>query len=430
MRQSQLFTKTRKEAPKDEEAKNAQLLIRAGFINKEMAGVYDLLPLGWRVVQNIKRIVNEEMERLGSSELLMSTIQNKETWEKTDRWSDEKVDIWFKSALKSGTEVGFGWSHEEPITSMMREHIASFRDLPRFVHQFQNKLRNETRAKSGIMRCREFIMKDMYSYTVDEAEHMDFYNKTTDAYMNVYARVGLGDITYVTSASGGVFTDKFSHEFQTLCEAGEDVIYVHKEKKLALNEEIFSDETLQKLGEAKENFEMKKAAEVGNIFTFGTGKSEELDLYFTDKDGEKKGVFLGSYGIGITRLMGVLAEVFGDDKGLVWPKEVAPFGVHLVLVSTSEEGKSAAEDIYKMLTDAGIEVLFDDRQDRAGVKFNDADLIGNPIRLSVSKRTLANGQAEMKARKEAEATFVPLDGVVQAVREKLEALKSAEQTYP
>jgi prolyl-tRNA synthetase len=411
MRQSALFTKTRKEAPADETAKNAELLIRGGFIHKEMAGVYDLLPLGLRVIQKIKKIVSEEMEDLGSSEILMSTIQNKEIWEKTDRWSDEKVDIWFKSALKSGTEIGFGWSHEEPITAMMRSHIASYSDLPRFVHQFQNKLRNETRAKSGIMRCREFIMKDMYSYAVDEAEHMDFYNKATDAYMNVYQRLGLGDITYITSASGGVFTDKFSHEFQTICEAGEDMIYVHKDKKLALNAEIFNTETLEKLGKKKEDFEEKKTAEVGNIFTFGTGKCEELDLYYTDKDGTKKGVFLGSYGIGVTRLMGVIAEIFSDEKGLIWPKEIAPYRVHLVLVSNKEEVKGHAEEIYKTFITEGVEVLFDDRDARAGEKFADSDLIGIPTRIVIGDKT-AGGMLEVKDRRSGVVTQQTIEDVL------------------
>src|SRR3989344_4924746 len=312
MRQTQLFTKTRKEAPADETSKNAQLLIRAGYIHKELAGVYSILPLGLKVVNKIKKIVSEEMEKLGSNELIMSTMQNKALWEMTDRWSDEKVDIWFKSQLKNGNEVGFGWSHEEPITNLMKYHISSYNDLPVYVHQFQTKLRNETRAKSGMMRGREFVMKDMYSYTTSEKEHMDFYNKATDAYMKIFERVGLGDITYITSASGGFFTDKFSHEFQTLGDSGEDNVYVHKKEKVAFNEQIFNDETLSKMGYQKSDFEMRKTAEVGNIFTFGTKKCEEMGLFFNDKEGNKKPVYLGSYGIGITRLMGVIPEIFSD----------------------------------------------------------------------------------------------------------------------
>ncbi len=406
MRQSQLFTKTRKEAPTDEVSKNAQLLIKAGFINKEMAGVYSLLPLGFLVVSKIKEIVNEEMKNLGSNELLMSTIQGKEIWEKTDRWSDEKVDVWFKSELKNGSQVGFGWSHEEPITDMMKSHVGSYNDLPRYVHQFQNKLRNEVRAKSGIMRCREFIMKDMYSYSTTEDEHMNFYNKTIDSYKNIFEKVGLGDITYVTSASGGVFTDKFSHEFQTVCDAGEDNVYIHKDGKTALNEEVFNDKTVSDLGLDKSDFELKKTAEVGNIFTFGTKKCEELELYFTDKDGNKKPVFLGSYGIGITRLMGVLAEVFGDDKGLVWPKEVSPFTIHLVRLGVNEGTTTFADKLYVDLRKKGFEVLYDDRDLRPGEKFADSDLIGIPVRFVVSDKTVAENKIEVKMRIGGEAELL------------------------
>jgi prolyl-tRNA synthetase len=366
--------------------------------------------------KKIKDIVSEEMEKLGSTEILMSTLQNKEIWEKTNRWSDEQVDIWFKSTLKSGTEVGFGWSHEEPITNLMKNHISSYQDLPRVVHQFQNKLRNEVRAKSGIMRCREFIMKDMYSYARSEEEHMEFYNRTIEAYMNVYRALGLGDITYVTSASGGVFTDKFSHEFQTLCEAGEDVVYLHKDGTQALNEEIFNEETLEKLGAKKEDFEARKAAEVGNIFTFGTKKCEELEVYFRDSDGEQKPVFLGSYGIGVTRLMGVITEVFADENGLVWPESVAPYKAHLLVLGENEGVKELAEEVYKTLTTEGVEVLFDDRNLRAGEKFADADLLGIPTRIIVSDKTIEKKMFEVKNRKTGEITHKTLEHLLQELQ--------------
>ena len=410
---SQLFTKTRREAPADESSRNAQLLIQAGFIHKEMAGVYSYLPLGLRVIQKIKQIVAQEMEALGSVEILMSTIQNKETWEKTNRWSDEAVDVWFKSQLKNGNEIGFGWSHEEPITDMMKEHVASYTDLPRYVHQFQNKLRNEVRAKSGIMRCREFIMKDMYSYALNEEQHMNFYTKATDAYMNVFRRVGLGENTFVTSASGGLFTDKFSHEFQTLCEAGEDVIYVHKDGKQALNGEIFTDETVQKMGLEKADFEQKKAAEVGNIFTFGTKKCQELGLYYTDAKGAKQPVFLGSYGIGISRLMGVITEVFADEKGMVWPVTVAPYDAYVVMLDGKDK---EAEEVIAALEKEGKEVLYDDRADcSAGEKFADADLIGIPWRVVVSKRTVGKNIVELRNRKTGEVELVSHEQVAKRI---------------
>jgi prolyl-tRNA synthetase len=416
MRQSQLFTKTRREAPADETAKNAQLLIRAGYIHKEMAGVYALLPLGLRVVNNIRKVISEEMEKLGSVEISMTALQNKEIWKKTNRWDDEQVDVWFKSNLKSGGEVGFGWSHEEPITEMMESFISSYNDLPRYVHQFQNKLRNEVRAKSGIIRCREFLMKDMYAYSATDEQNMEFYNKTTEAYLEVFRRVGLGEITFVTSASGGFFTDKFSHEFQTLCETGEDNIYVHKEKKMAVNEEIYNKENLEKMGEKMEDFEKKKAAEVGNIFNFGTGKSEQMGLYFKDKEGNKKPVFLSSYGIGVTRLMGVLVEVFADEKGIIWPEEVAPFKYHLVEISSEDpEVRKKAEEIYQKL---GAEnCLYDDRDLRAGEKFADADLIGLPLRIVVSEKTLAENKAELKRRAEKDSKLISIEEISSLLKE-------------
>ncbi len=413
MKQSQLFSKTRKEAPADEAAKNAKLLIRAGYIHKEMAGVYSYLPLGLRVLTKIRSIVAKEMEKLGSGEIIMSAIQAKEIWQLTERWSDDKVDVWFKSALKSGNEIGFGWSHEEPITSMMKGHISSYKDLPRYVHQFQTKLRNEARAKSGIMRCREFLMKDMYSYSRDEKEHTDFYNKTIDAYLSVFKIVGLGKSTFVTSASGGFFTDKFSHEFQTLCDAGEDEIYVHKDGTQALNSEIFTDETLSKLNAKREDFELKKAAEVGNIFTFGTKKCEQLGLSFIDQDGTKKPVFLGSYGIGISRLMGVVAEVFSDQNGLVWPKEIAPFNVHLIEINPKADPKvrAEAERIYKLLSAKGVEVLWDDREATAGQKFADSDLMGIPMRYVVSAKTIEAKSVEQKERATGKIEMLPISSI-------------------
>ncbi len=405
MRQSQLFTKTRKEVPSDEVSKNAQLLIRAGFIQKEMAGAYSLLPLGLRVVEKIKQIVREEMNRIGGQELIMTTLQRKELWERTDRWDDEKVDVWFKSELKSGGEVGFGWSHEEPITDMMTQFIGSYRDLPVYVYQFQTKLRNELRAKSGIMRGREFIMKDLYSYSVDEASHKKFYDKVIEAYHRVFERAGIGDKTFFTFASGGAFT-QFSHEFQTLTDSGEDVVYLDKEKKIAVNKEVLNDDVLKDLGLSRENLVEVKSAEVGNIFSFGDVKSKQLDLYFKDESGNNTPVILGSYGIGVTRLMGVVVELLSDDKGIVWPKEIAPFQVHLVRLGTGEEVTRSADELYADLRKKGIEVLYDDRELHPGEKFADSDLIGIPVRFVVSEKTVAKNKVEVKYRSSSDSELL------------------------
>ncbi len=393
-RQSQLFTKTRKEAPKDEVSKNAQLLIRAGYVHKEMAGVYAYLPLGLRVQNNIKEIVREEMEKIGGQEIIMTSLQRKELWEKTKRWDDEVVDVWFKTELKAGGDIGLAWSHEEPIADMMKNYVASFRDLPIFVYQFQTKLRNELRAKSGIMRGREFVMKDMYSFCLDEAEHTRFYNSTIEAYKRVYERLGIGADTFVTFASGGAFT-QFSHEFQTIAETGEDVIYINREKGIAINEEVLNEATLKELAITRADLEEVKTAEVGNIFNFGTQKSEDLGLFYTNDKGEQIPVWMGSYGIGITRVMGLLAEKFSDAKGLVWPEQVAPFRVHLVeLQSDNVDVRAEAAEVYRELTEAGVPVLWDDRDVRAGEKFADSDLIGIPLRVVVSEKTLAAGKFE------------------------------------
>jgi len=408
MRLSQLFTKTSKQVPADETAKNAQLLIQAGYIHKEMAGVYAYLPLGLRVLEKIKQIVREEMNALGSQELIMTNLQRKELWEITDRWDDDKVDVWFKGELKNGTPVGFAWSHEEPITMMMKNYISSYRDLPTGVYQFQVKLRNELRAKSGIMRGREFIMKDLYSYSKSDEEHQKFYDSVSEAYHKVFERVGLGDITFTTYASGGAFT-QFSHEFQTITDAGEDTIFLDRDKKLAINKEVYNDEILQQLGLNKSELEEVKAAEVGNIFSFGTVKSEQLGLYFTDEDGNEKPVVLGSYGIGVTRLMGVIAEHFADDKGLVWTPAVAPALVYLARLGESEPVVKAAEELYNRLTDNGVEVLYDDRDARPGEKFADADLLGIPYRVVISDKTVAAGNYELKPRSESEARQVSAD---------------------
>jgi prolyl-tRNA synthetase len=406
MKQSRLFTKTRKEVPADEVAKNAQLLIRAGYVAKEMAGVYSYLPLGLRVLENIKTIVREEMDAIGGQELIMTALQRKEIWERTNRWSDEMVDVWFKSELKAGGEVGFGWSHEEPIGEMMKSYVSSYKDLPVYVYQFQTKLRNELRAKSGIMRGREFVMKDMYSFSVGEEDHTAFYNATIEAYTRIFKRLGIGDDTFITFASGGAFT-KFSHEFQTITDAGEDVICINREKDIAINEEVATDETLKELGVSRDELEKVKTAEVGNIFNFGRQKAEDIGLFYKNEAGENIPVWMGSYGIGITRLIGVIVEKFSDEKGIVWPEAVAPYLVHLVELSGDDaEIKDFADGIYNTFKDNGIDVLYDERNVRAGEKFNDSDLLGLPYRVVVSRKTKEEGKFEVVERSTGEVLYL------------------------
>ena len=400
MRQSHLFTKTKRENPTEEVSRNAQLLLRGGYIYKEMAGVYAYLPLGLRVIKKIEQIIREEMNAIGGQEVTLTALQEKETWEKTNRWSDEVVDVWFKTALKNDTAVGLGFTHEEPLTKLMKEFIASYRDLPKSVYQFQTKFRNETRAKSGIMRTREFVMKDLYSFSKNKAEHDEFYERVKQAYATIFNRIGIGEKTFLTFASGGAFS-QYSHEFQTVTEAGEDIIYVDQEKGIAVNKEVFTDEVIGNLGLEKEKLVEQKAVEVGNIFTLGTRFSEAFDLSFIDEGGEKQPVFMGSYGIGPGRLIGTIVETLSDEKGIVWPQAVAPFDVHLIQMRDTEPVKKEAERLYTLLQKQGISVLFDDRvETSAGEKLTDADLLGMPLRVVVSERSLEKGGVELKKRTE------------------------------
>lgn len=415
MRMSQLFTKTSKNVPGDEQARNAQLLIQAGFIHKEMAGVYAFLPLGKRVLDNIANIVREEMNAIGGQEVQMTVLQPQEIFEKTDRWDDKKVDNWFKTKLSNGTELGMGLTHEEPIVDSMKDFVSSYKDLPILVYQIQTKFRNEKRAKSGLLRGREFTMKDMYSLARTQEEHDELYEKVAAAYIRVYDRLGIGEFTYRTYADGGIFTKRFSDEFQTISPIGEDTIYVHEGKKIAFNEEIMSDETLKKMGVSRDELVEKRGVEVGNIFPLESKYSDALDLYYDDESGTQQSIIMGCYGIGVSRLVGMLAEHFSDAKGLAWPQEVAPAQVYLAPVGTSEGVASASEDLYKSLTQAGVDVLYDDRDVRPGEKFADADLIGIPYRVVVSEKTLASNQYEVKARTEDETQLLDKDSVIKTV---------------
>ena len=411
MRHTNIFTKTRKEYPKDELAKNAQILIKAGYVHKEMAGVYSYLPFGIRVLENIKKIAREEMNAQDGQEMIMSSLQKKDIWEITDRWNDETVDIWFKSKLKNGTDIGFGWSHEEPITDMMKNFITSYKDLPLYTYQFQTKFRNELRSKSGIMRGREFVMKDLYSYSKNEEEHTVFYNKMIEAYVRFYDRVGLGKDTFVTVASGGVFTKNISHEFQTICDAGEDIVFIDREKKNAINKEA-ALESLPNL----DTFDTVKTAEVGNIFSFGGDKSEQMGLLFMDADGKNKPVILGSYGIGITRVMGVIVEKYSDEKGLIWPKNISPYQIEIVslLKERNDKVHQESEKIYNLLKDK-YEILLDDRNLGAGPKMVDADLYGIPLQIIIGDKSLAKENVEIKNRQTGEIIEVNINDVKQKI---------------
>lgn len=558
MKRSQLFTKTRKDAPSDEVARNAQLLIRAGFIHKEMAGVYAYLPLGLRVIENIKQIVREEMNNIDGQEVAMTTLQPRDIWEKTDRWDDAKVDNWFKTKLANGTELGVGLTHEEPIVDVLSDYVSSYKDLPLSVYQIGPKFRNELRAKSGLLRGREFLMKDMYSFARTQSEHEEIYENTASAYFKVYKRLGIGDITFRVKADGGIFTEKYSDEFQTISTVGEDTLFQVPETDIYYNEEVapsrapgvdkgeeekplqevegkdvvgvealakflnipvekttktmlyqaddgriiaaavrggydvniiklrkvigaktinladedtvkrvtgaevgyagllnlpkdivvvidescsnrvnfemgankthshtinvnwgrdlpipneFHDIKIAKKGdidpETGQQYVLSRAVEVGNIFPLETKYTDALDVYFNDDNGQKQSIIAGCYGIGISRLMGVITEHFADDKGLVWPDNIAPFRVYLVQIGdTADQAKS----VYDTLQNAGITVLWDDRDERPGVKFADAELIGLPHRIVVSDKL--DGQIEYQSRTDSNSELLTIEALV------------------
>ena len=408
MQQSTLKIHTRKEAPSDEISKNAKLLIRAGFINKHMAGVYEFLPLGYRSLQKIIQVIREEMNALGAHEVLLSSLQNPEIWKKTQRWDGATDEVWFKSKLNVGGDVGLGFTHEEALTDAMRHHISSYKDVPSYLYQFQTKFRNETRAKSGIMRTREFIMKDAYSFSRDKAQHDAFYEACAAAYLTIYARLGLKEVVYRTFSDGGTFS-KFSDEFQVVCDAGEDTIYVCERKNMALNKEVYNDDVLKDLGIERSEVIEKKAVEVGNIFTLGTRFAEALDLYYLDEQGKKQPVFMGSYGIGPARLLGTIVEIFAQENGMILPDTVAPFDIHLVQLG---DITLQAKKVYDVLRACGKDVLWDDRMGvSAGEKFADADLLGMRRRIIISDKSIQAGGVEYIDRSTEEKKIIEVDSL-------------------
>lgn len=415
MLQSQLFTKTLREAPRDELAKNAQFLIRGGFIDKLMAGVYSFLPLGLRVINKIENIIREEMNAIGGEEILMPALHPLENYQITKR---DGIDVLFHTDIVTGQKAVLGQSHEEIVVPLLQKFIDSYKDLPRAVYQIQTKFRNELRPKSGIFRGREFIMKDLYSFHADEKDFEQYYEKAGEAYKKIFNRLDIGQKTYYTYASGGTFS-KYSHEFQTLTEAGEDTIYICKKCSIAINDEIITDlgGACPKCGDSKIALKGEKAIEVANIFPLNTRFSDPFGLVYKDAEGTENPVIMGCYGIGITRLMGVVTELHTDESGIVWPGAVAPFSVHIIeIVSKNENIKSSCKIMYEKLVSSGVEVLYDDRDDKtAGEKFADSDLIGVPWRIVVSDKTMKDKKIEVKKRGEKEVSLMEFDSFLKLV---------------
>jgi prolyl-tRNA synthetase len=421
MRMSQLFTKTLKNPPADAETANARLLIQGGFVDQEMAGVYTWLPLGLAVLRKVEQIVREEMDRIGGMEIFMPSLQPKEYWTTTNRW--EGVDILFKLKSQTDKEYALGCSHEEVVTPLAQKSARSYKDLPFAVYQINTKFRDELRAKSGVLRGREFRMKDMYSFHATQESLTKFYNQVLEAYVKAYERCGLH--VKVVQASGGIFTQNPSHEFQALTDAGEDMLIACKNCDFGQNTEVATYKEGDTCPKCDGTLAQMKGVEVGNIFDLGTKYSDAFDFNFTDEDGTQKRVLMGCYGIGTTRLVGSIVEVHNDDRGIIWPKSVAPFQVHLVSLSSKDSEmqdriQEESADLYDALTAAGIDVLWDDREASPGAKLADADLLGMPLRLLVSEKTLKDESIEWKVRAASDAKLVAVENVVDEVKGFLE----------
>lgn len=399
---SRFYAPTKRDAAKQDSV-NAYLLSKAGYISQVAAGVYALLPLAVRSLQKIEQIVREEMNSIGGNEVVFSALQPKSTWEKSGRWDDEN----FRQIvyIDKDADMTFGATHEEPMSIAVKEKVQSYRDLPVILYQFQTKFRKELRAKSGLLRGREFRMKDLYSFHPDDKSHYEFYEQAAEAYLKAFKRLGLD--AYRVKASGGVFSKEYSDEFQVICPTGEDEILVDHKTKTGFNKEVEADVPSSQ----KEKLERVKAIEVGNIFHLGSKYSDAFDLKYLNKDGVRKSIIMGSYGIGITRLLGTIAEIFHDENGLVLPKQVAPFQIYLIDLTNSAEGKK----LYDQLTKKGYDVLFDDRELPAGAKFVEADLIGIPVRMVISPKTKAEDAVELKERSATEARIISLKEVDKAL---------------
>ena len=417
MLQSKLFGKTNKKAPRDEKSVNAKLLARAGFVEKLMAGAYSYLPLGWKVLQKIENIVREEMNTIQGQEILMPALQPKKLWDETGRWESGK-DVMFQFKGRGGADLGLGWTHEETLTDIIRNKVNSYQDLPLYIYQIQTKFRNEPRAKSGILRGREFSMKDLYSFHADEKDFLAYYEKVKESYLKIFKKIGLDAI--VIEASGGEFSKLYSHEFQVLTSAGEDTIIYCDCGKFGQNVEVAKLKAGEKCPICGKELKSGRSIEVGNIFTLGTKYSEIMKAYFADKDGKKKPIIMGCYGLGISRAMGAIVEVHNDKNGIIWPVSVAPYQIHLIEIRDEKSGiKKTAEKLYKSLQKEDIEVLYDDRDESPGIKFADADLIGIPLRIVVSERTIAKNSVELKKRDEERIELVKIDEIINKLKNNL-----------
>lgn len=411
MLQSKLFPRTLRETPSEADNISTALLLRGGYINKLMAGSYTFQFLGWKVIKKIEQIIREEMNLLGGQEILMPTLHPKELWEKSGRWSKLAGDMYqFKDS--SDHELGLAMTHEESYFDLIGQQAISYSDLPINLYQFQTKFRHEPRVKSGLLRMREFLMKDFYSSHENEADFQQFYEQVKGAYVRIFERLGIPSV--VTLASGGIFTPDFSHEFQTICDIGEDTVYICPKGDYAVNDEVIS-KTGMTCPHHQLTLTSERAVEVGNIFPLGTTFSDLMAVKFTDRDGSAKPLWSGCYGIGLGRSMGVIVEKHHDEQGIVWPDSVAPFQVHLIDLTKTTAEKVESRKVYDQLIKAKIDVLFDDREISPGAKFTDADLLGIPKRVVVSTKTLAQQKVELKERAGKDVQLIEVNQLIDSL---------------
>ena len=415
-RQSRMAAKSRKDISKDEVSVNAQLLERGGFVSKLAAGIYSYLPMGLKVLTKIENIVREEMNSVGSEEILMPSLTPKSVWEVTGRWTKPGTEVQFQLKDSGGREFGLGFSHEEIVTPLVSQFVHSYRDIPKSVYQIQTKFRDEPRAKSGLLRGREFRMKDMYSFHLDPDELNKYYEKVAEAYFRVFKRVGLN--AFRVTAGGGIFSPESSDEFTVEAEVGEDTIFRCDKCDFAENKEDSTVKSGDACPKGDGTIREVRGIEVGNIFHLGAKYTSALDWTVTDKEGKRQPILMGCYGIGVSRLIGTVVELHHDEHGIIWPKEIAPYDVHVVnLMRTKSD---VADDVAVALEQAGLSVLYDDRPDASvGAKLADADLLGMPVRVVVSERTLAQNSVEVKARREHDPVYIEPNDVVAAVKKEL-----------
>lgn len=411
MKYSSYPFKARKDISSQEVSKSAILLQKAGFFEKDMAGVYSTLPFGLIVCKKIENIIRKHLNQCGAFELFLTSLQNPEIWKQTGRFDDSIIDVWFKTSLQNGSELGLANTHEEPITNLVSKFVKSYKDLPLALYQFQTKLRNELRSKNGILRTREFIMKDLYSFDLTESDLDRTYDIYLNAYNAIFEELGVKDNTFVTFASGGSFC-KFSHEFQLIADTGEDTIYVDFDKKIAINKEVYTDEIIAELSLDKAKLKECKSIEVGNIFKLKTKYSAPLGATYMDSENNKHDIYMGCYGIGIGRTLASIVEVYNDENGIIWPKNLAPFQIHLIDINATDIGQK----YYDMFTELGFDVLWDDRSLKPGAKFADADLIGIPVRIVVSNRLEENSEVEFKFRADAQASNLSIDDAILQIK--------------